>query len=265
MKRFVCIGILLIFFFPGNKNSFAKEEENFSLFKYTHFNSLLYASVGFAFGFNSVGFFNEYHSIIKGKQTEFRFSPLLTTGYKLRIGDKYHFGINVEYVKAQMSEDVSENYIDYGITYSRLLLEKIQVYSLPVFISGEYIPYNTQFRTYTGGGLGLVVSSIQWDEFIASSNINEPRKGGQMFNENTIYPAIKIYTGVELGFDKHESDFFLGSFYLEVSFNYFIRRTRIFSKIKEQLDSKTDNMESVFAIIPGYIGLNFGISLATPK
>jgi hypothetical protein len=117
-----------------------------------------------------------------------------------------------------------------------------------------------QFRTYAGAGVGANFGSIIWKENISSNIPYDTRYGGSHFDKLTVDPAIKLYTGLELGFDKENEDDYLGSVFFELAFFKIFRYEKIFADVYEQLDKPSDKILQSYGLATNYISFNIGVS-----
>jgi outer membrane protease len=267
---FVKYRVIFILIILNTQIMFADDGDISTPFKYKNLSSLFFLSVGIAFGSASPSFFNDYNKLFvtntddnttnPNTNKDFKTTSDINIGLKFQFLPNYRFGILIDYVKAYLTDGINQTYKSFGYDQSRYLGENISVSSIPILITAEYIPFDTQFRIYYGIGLGVVVSSTDWDEFVSSTNEYEQRTGGQLVLKNTIYPSFRIYAGTELGFDKTSKSAFLGSFIIEAGYTFYGRYINMFSELANQFDPKLSNSGTSYTVFPGYIGLNFGIT-----
>jgi hypothetical protein len=179
---------------------------------YEQFNSIIYLMAGFPFAAESKDFFANYSSILGGKKEEFRVFPIMCIGSKFQFWQKFRLGFETEFFYAQAKDYFEQKYATTDEVIYRNLSETIKVSTIPALATFEFIPHDKQFRTYLGCGLGFSFTNISWNEILESTDDYDKRQGGNHYNEFQIDPMIKLYSGLELGFDKDKTENFLGSF-----------------------------------------------------
>ena len=252
---------LIIFIILAHNNLFTQVGglENLE-YNYKQFNSIIFIHLGYPFIAESQEFFEYYMSVLGGVKEEFKFYPIGGIGTKFQFWNHSRVGIEAELFFVQLNDSYIQEVvnIDEKIIYS--ITQDVKVTSIPAFITYDFIPNNQQFRTYAGGGLGAVFSTIVWNENLSSTDPYDKRKGGEHVNETNIYPAACIYTGLELGFDKNKTKNFVGSFTIDIKYTYMFREEALFSVIAEQHNKKPEKINEIFTILPGYLGLYIGLT-----
>jgi hypothetical protein len=157
--------------------------------------------------------------------------------------DDYEEKVNLGYTKG--TRNIAQ---DFGIT-SRVFLAII-----------EYIPIISQFRTYAGAGVGANFGSIIWKEIVNSDIPYDTRYGGSHFDKLSVDPALKLYTGLELGFDKENEDDYLGSVFFELAFFKIFRYEEIFADVYEQLEKPSGKILKSYGLATSYLSFNIGVS-----
>ncbi len=237
-----------------------EDTENRSHYNYKHFSSIVCIYTGFGFATNSVDYFNDYKTYFNKYVEQFKVTPVVGLALKFNYLEDYRFGFSVDLIGASLKDYFKESFTKYGQNYIRGVGENIKITTIPCLFTAELKPVEQQFQGYLGIGAGLVYSEIEWKEDITSEYIDDSRKSSAVINEKTIYPAFKIYSGVELGFDKQPGSNFLGSFIIEAGYTFIMRYTEIYSKLSEQFAPAPDNWSKSYAIFPGYINLSIGLS-----
>jgi len=106
----------------------------------------------------------------------------------------------------------------------------------------------------------FVYSEINWKENVESGYSDDSRTSSTVLDEKKVYPVFRIYSGVELGFDKQPGSNFLGSFIIEAGYTFIVRYTEIYSNLTEQFSPAPEGWSKSYAIFPGYINLSIGLS-----
>lgn len=233
-----------------------KEEQKSS----KEYRSIIFISVGMALGVTADDFFKEYHNELSGKVKEFSLSTKYGVGTKFEFFKGIRICLLADYFEAKLHDGYTEQVSSGGQNGERIISQKMIIKTIPLFLSIEAVPFRMQFRTYQGIGVGAAYSDIRWQENISSTIINDKRTGGLHYDDITFYPAIRVYAGIELGFDKYFKNSFLGCLVFEVNYSYINRKVNIFEKISSQFEKKPSAWNDKFDLITGYLGFNLGIT-----
>lgn len=217
---------------------------------------------GISYGASAGKFFKDYREYLGGYYNDFKTLPSLGIGTKIFLSDKVRLAASVSYIYSYLNESYDQPYLSNRGMESRYISQKIDIKSIPVFLSVEYFPYVEQFKSYIGAGAGLCYTDIIWKEKIFSTNDTDKRKGGLHIADESVNPSIVLFAAVDLGFDKRSEESFLGSFIIETKFIYIFREYQMFREVSSQLDENNKNVEygSYYTIIPYYISLSIGVS-----
>jgi hypothetical protein len=223
------------------------------------FKSLIFVSTGMAFSSGSTDFFSVYNDEFSGYKRDFKQTPLIGFGTKFRFGN-YRAGIQAHVLNSRL-QDFYEDYVDEGeLTGYRQHGQDIEFTDIPVIGTFEYMPYLGQFRTYVGGGLGFMMRNLEWTENIRSGIPLDRRTGGTHYNDIDVFPFFKIYSGLELGFDKKSEETFLGSLVIEASYNYSAGGADIFKNARRQFVPAKPRLKDRYNVFPGYIALTIAVT-----
>ena len=239
---------------------FSEDSENKPYYKYKHFSSIACIYTGFGFATNSVEFFNDYNTYFNEYIEQFKVTPVIGLALKFNFHEDYRFGLSVDYVGANLQDYFSESFTSYGQDYTRGIGENISITSIPFLLTAEFKPIEQQFQGYIGVGAGFVYSEINWKENVESGYSDDSRTSSTVLDEKKVYPVFRIYSGVELGFDKQPGSNFLGSFIIEAGYTFIVRYTEIYSNLTEQFSPAPEGWSKSYAIFPGYINLSIGLS-----
>ena len=211
-------------------------------------------------------FFDIYNKIMKkdanSESTE-GFSNSLTWkfAYKLKVKEKYRVGIEVLYYQTKMYDLYDEDAVYFSEHYSRKHIQEVIFSSVPFLISFDYLPFSkSQFRTYYGISIGATSSEIRWTEEVLTPVDRDPRKDGLSINDKEIFGTYRIYSGLELGFDKEEKKSFFGGVIFEIGITHIFNRYKVFAPLNKQLSKPKKELKQAIAILPIYISMNMGIS-----
>ena len=222
-------------------------------------------SVHFTVGYpaannSSTSFFDVYHEELSGGTKNFSFMAIPAISVKIKYPKNFRFGIDGHYQYIDM-RDYYEEKIDFGFKIgTRQIAQEFIIKTRAVFAIIEYMPKLNQFRTYIGAGLGANFGTILWNEEINSNIINDKRVGGIHYDRLDISPAFKIYSGIELGFDKVNVDDYLGSLFFEIMLVKLFRYENIFEDVYSQMDKPSEKLKESYGLTTNYIGFNIGVS-----
>jgi len=222
-------------------------------------------SVHFTVGYtaannNSSDFFEVYHDELNGIKEDFVFPAIAGLSIKVKYPENIRFGLDCNYQYFEM-KDLYEEVVNMGYTKGkRNIAQEFEITTRACFAILEYVPIVSQFRTYGGIGIGANFGSIFWTERISSDIHNDKRFGGNHLNKMTIDPAFKLYSGLELGFDKEDEDDYLGSLFFELEFVKIFRYEEVFAEVYKQLDKPSDRLLKSYGLATYYISFNIGVS-----
>jgi len=225
-------------------------------FTESRFKPILSFNIGFPFGFSSDEFFKIYREKFEGKQRYTRHSPTIAIGYKTWITRNVRLGLSANFLRSTFYD----YYYTGGLNYSRNHNQEFLFQTIPIILSGELIPYDKQFRSYIGGGIGLNANHIHWKERVNSTFPLDLRKGGVHYSEASIAPAFRIFSGLELGFDEFPESEFLGSIIFEFQYTYSPRKVDLFKNVKKQFIEPLDRLDKKLIIFPGFFCFQIGLS-----
>jgi hypothetical protein len=220
--------------------------------------SIVYFSIGLITGAGATDFFDVYRSTLGGRENKFALSPMLGAGTKFDLIKGCRLGLSFSYNKAKLLDSYFVQ--DSGTEIVRGFNQNMIVDQMPLLLTFEIIPYNIQFRSYAGFGVGAMLNHIYWREDVSTPVINDKRKGGVYFDDDIIAPVLKAYTGIEMGFDKKNFESILGSLIFEVSYIYSFSEVEIFKSIARQFYATSESLQTKFDILNGYFLFNIALS-----
>ena len=226
---------------------------------YKQYRSIAYFTVGFLTSSSGEDFIKEYQNVTGGSFNDFDAFTVIGAGLKFQIYDTYRLGIGGDYFRGRSYEGFAQQLVNPII--NRSITEDIIINSAPVIFSIEYIPYNDQFRSYFGAGVGFDYSNIEWEESVSSDFANDRRTGGTVYSANLFSPAFRLLTGIELGFDKPNQDYLLSSLIMEVRYTYVNRSAKFFSQYASQFKTDPGNINESITMMPWYLSFNIGLSI----
>jgi hypothetical protein len=227
---------------------------------YKHHNTTMYLEIGYPFVINSTEFFETYSEFLKGTNNHLSLTTDVGMGIKISFFENFRFGVNISYLNAKFSDTYKEK-MNNGIEeINRDIIQNFDFNSIPIIFTADMIPTEKQFRTYAGLMAGAVVGKYNWKEDLTSNVKFDIRKGGNHFKKNVISPAIGIYTGIDLGFDKNAGSMFLGSFFIETSYLLFLNSINIFENVSEQFRENGNILKNNYNPFPGCLSLKIGVS-----
>jgi hypothetical protein len=253
------IFLVLIFLVYFNMNLFSNESDTLRKFKKYH--TTVFLSTGSGFIANSYKFFDIYNKVLGGKISEFKILPVYGIGTKVMFTPEIRFGISAEFAETKINESVFQIVQTKDEKGSRIMSEDFVLRQLPVFLTAEYVPYSSwQFKTFAGSGLGVNIALTRWSENIKSSLIDDKRISGMQYNSVDLLPALKIYSGLELGFDRMTNLHFLGSLIIQFSYTHFFGGVDLYKTVRKQYDVIPQEINDTLIPVQGY--LTFGIAVS---
>jgi hypothetical protein len=251
--KFVLI-ILLFLFLSEAKTAYASELDSSKGIQ-----SIVFISVGMPFSSGSNDYFATYLNEFKGNHSDLELLPLIGAGTKIRFGD-YRVGAQFYVLSSNLQDSYSEIVESEEFSGYREYAQSIEITDIPIIFTFEYIPYTSQFRTYVGGGAGFLLRNTSWLESVRSGIPLDRRVGGNIYDDTDLFPFLKIYSGIELGFDKRPQDSFLGSLVIEASYNYSIGGADLFSIVRRQFVPQSPELNKKVNILPGYLVITLAVT-----
>lgn len=222
---------------------------------------MAYVTLGGVLGASSNNFQDDYQNIIGGNSLDFRDSPALGGGLKFWLEDHYRLSVAAEYFDTKTTDSYTEfDSLSIG-TVTRNIYNELNISSIPIVVSIDYIPVEQQFKTYASVGAGVLVSTVKWNENVRTDRASDIRVGGTHYDATDIFPLVRGALGVELDFDQSVTGNIIGNLTIEVRYTYMFRRVDMYSNIKNQLEFESSQLGNSVELIPGYLSLNlqFGI------
>jgi hypothetical protein len=222
--------------------------------------SIFQIMTGFSFVSQSQAFTENYVEFLGGKNTDFKMSPALSLYYKLDFSKNLRPCILFDYSTTTFTDNYSQNIVLSGKTNYRSIAEQMNANTTTILLCLEYLSVPSPYRSFAGIGAGLAYSSINWIETVTSNADFEKRKSGLAFDDDNYSLALRIYSGIDLEFDKDGERQFLGGMHFEGSFLWLYRRIPVFKNIRSQISNPPDYWSNEISFLPFYINLNAGIS-----
>lgn len=220
---------------------------------------IVFISFGMPFSSGSQVFFANYLDEFKGNRSDLELLPLFGAGTKVRFGN-YRAGAQFFVLNSNLQDSYSEVVQSEEFTGYREYAQSLEVTDIPIILTMEYIPYTSQFKSFVGGGAGFLLRNTTWFESIRSGIPLDRRTGGNIYEDTDMFPFFKIYSGIELGFDKKQEGSFLGSLVIEASYNYSIGGADIYSIVRRQFKPLAPDLSKKVNILPGYLVISMAIT-----
>ncbi len=217
--------------------------DKYSEFKYK---PILIVGMGFPFSSSSDEFVNLYKNEIGGNDVLLSSAPNLSINYKTWMTEDLRMGISANFANSSFFD----SFWEVGANITRNLTQDLKINSFPVLVLAEFMPYDKQFRSYIGGGLGANLSNIVWKEIVSSTYSKDKRITGDRYSAWSVSPQMRIYSGIELGFDEYPNSKFLGSIVFEFDYNYSFRYIDIFKGIKKHLENYSSKLDDKIIFYP---------------
>lgn len=221
----------------------------------------IYSSVGMPLALSANEFFNDYKKYLGGQRDYFKYSALINIGAKFIFSDSYRIVAYVDYFISDFTDSyIQEVKESYGAGV-RDITQNIKVSSLPAIIGFEFYPISQQFRTFLSAGVGACFGNINWNETLRTTIDDDPRKGGTHFSSNSIYPVLRLGSGIELGFDDKYERNIISSLLLEANYTFIFRYVEIYKEVSKEFQEAPPNWDKAYPILPSYLSLSLGISI----
>lgn len=216
--------------------------------------------MGWTFGLHSIDFFSEYKRLLSGPASTFDVPVTVRGSVSTFLSQTALTGLQIGYHRAVLRE--SYLYTPFGLDTAtrarQTLSQDVTLSAIPVLLTFDYHPRNRQFTTYVGGGIGLNIASLVWNESPSASQLAGARSSGTRYNDTHIFPAAMARAGMSLGWDRTLSDKVSGALHLEFSYLYAPFSGPFFETISAQTGIA---VPSSYTIHTGGIGLHLGVSL----
>lgn len=221
----------------------------------------IYIQISAPFTSNDDSFLNDYNTLIGGNKVVYHLTPAYSLIFKSNFQKGFRICLSLDYFTSYFNDNFTQKFKLIDKDYYRNVISEFSIKNFPILLNYESIPSDNIYRNYYGIGLGMNLSSIYWNETINSDFSNDIRKSTNPINESVIYPAIKLYSGVELGFDKKNKNEILGGINIEASILYTFRKYMVFKDLKKQFKNYPDSWNQSVSLDRFQILLTFGLSL----
>ncbi len=115
------------------------------------------------------------------------------------------------------------------------VVENFSTTAIPVLVGIEYAPITSQFTTYVGGLVGIGITSVDWTTTAREQLQAGYYRPGINVREWGIAPAARVYTGVDLRFDRFNwRDNPIRGIFLEASYTWLPAHREFFSALISQ-------------------------------
>jgi hypothetical protein len=222
--------------------------------------SIVILGMGGGFTSGSDAFFDVFLNEFGSTKKLMAVMPTLYAGTKVTITPQFRFGFQANFQIVSFSSSNGQTVDEPGLRGYRTLHQNFEITNMPLFLSLDYMPYTSQFRTYSGLGLGMVVINTKWEEGVISTIKQDTRTGGLHYEDTDIGAFGRVYAGVELGFDKNFEDYFLGSLIIEASYSHTIVNADMFYKVRQQFNPPKESLSQKVNFVPGYLQLSVNVS-----
>lgn len=229
-------------------------------------NKTLSAYIGSKFDLGNSDFYREYTRAFS-PHTVFPVQTVVGVGVRAEMIKSLRFGLNGEYFAADFVDSYSGpvlSPVDSLPVGSRFISEKIRFTAIPLLLTADYVPFATQFRTYFGGGLGLTIGHVRWEETTIASFANDRRVGGTHIDENILAPTACIYAGLELGFDKRIKNNSVTSLTIEARYSVINMSAPMFATVASQFFNPPDTWKQNFSVGASGFSLTIGLAFQSP-
>ncbi len=160
-------------------------------------------AVNWTLGIQAPEFIADYQSVLGGTASSFGIPIGARASLSQYLNDNISIGLSGGFFRASIRETYTYDPKPPAERYAPMqnVTQSIEVTAAPVFATIDFYPVKRQFTGFFGLGLGLLFGDVLWTEEIQTSRLPGARTSGTRFNESMIVPALKLRTGVSLGFD----------------------------------------------------------------
>ncbi len=255
IKLFFFILIILLFY-----SIVTKAEENL-LNNDRKYYVTINTKIGIPFYTSSTKFFDIYKNEFGGNTNYFKSYPEVGLAFKIQFNEIWRIALSLDYSEAYLNESYFQKIVNITQNSYRNISQDLSIRQIPVLLNLEYNPnFLTQFRTFVGAGIGLNFNATIWSEQISSDVINDNRISGVKYNKSDILGAYRLYSAVDLGFDKQTLDNFLASFIVQVNYTGYFGEYDLFGKVSKEFDNKPIELNNHILPINGYVSVNIALS-----
>jgi hypothetical protein len=172
------------------------------------------------------------------------------------------YGLDVERFTTgfKQSAEVTVRDASNSVVGKRSLSEDLSMSFIPTLAYVEFAPVLAQFHTFYGLGAGVNFASLNWTEKVSSDILGDTRVGGTLVSESKVIPALRLYTGIHLGYDRQRSgkDHF-GSLVIQLRYTYMPYTTQPFARLGLQEPRALAQNNEEFTIGASSLALQLGI------
>ena len=221
-------------------------------------------AVNWTLGIQAPAFIADYQSILGGTASSFGI-PIGARGQiNQYLNDNVSMGLSGGFCRASIREtyiyDPKPPAERYGP--AQTVTQNIEVSAIPVFATIDYYPVKRQFTGFFGVGVGLLFGNVLWTEELQPSRLLGARVSGKRFEDDIITPALKLRTGVSLGFDGPADARSSTGIRLEVGYTIApMHRAFMAGQIDSFTAQLPDRMRGEYTIDPGGVSIEIGICL----
>jgi len=229
-------------------------------------NKTLSAYIGSKVSLGDSDFFREYARAFS-PNTTFPVQTVFGAAIRAEVIPSIRFGLNGEYFAADFVDSYAGavlSPVDSLPVGSRFSSEKIHFTAIPLMLTADYMPFTTQFRTYFGGGLGLTIGHVRWEESTISTVANDRRIGGTHIDENILAPSACLYAGLELGFDKRFKNKSVTSLIIEARYSIIGMSAPMFATVGSQFFNPPVEWKQKYSVGASGFSLTIGLAFQSP-
>lgn len=160
-------------------------------------------TVCWTLGIQAPEFIADYQSVLGGMASSFGIPIGARASISQYLNDDISIGLSGGFFRASIRETYTYDPKPPAQRYApaQNVTQSIEVSAIPVFATIDFYPVKRQFTGFFGLGFGVLFGDVLWTEEIQTSRLPGARVSGTRFNESMIVPALKLRTGVSLGFD----------------------------------------------------------------
>lgn len=221
-------------------------------------------AVNWTLGIQAPEFIADYQSILGGTASSFGIPIGARCSINQYLSDNVSVGLSGGFFRASIREAYTYDPKPPAERYgpAQTVTQNMELSAIPLFATIDYYPVKRQFTGFFGMGLGLLFGDVLWTEELQPSRLLGARVSGKRFEDNVVAPAIKLRTGVSLGFDGPADARSSAGIRLEIGYTIApMRRPFMAGQTESFSASLPDRIRGNYTIDPGGVSIEIGICL----
>lgn len=219
--------------------------------------------VGWVMGIAAPEFFADYRVLLGGTVSGFDIPTSVNFNVSSFMIKDAPIGLSVGYYKAVVRETYDYDPDRYPVATGPLqsVTQDLQLTVIPAMVTMDYFPFERQFTTYVGAGVGFAATHMYWEEVLSQSTEPGARQSGVRYDEWQFVPALSLKAGISLGFDKRLALRTRAGIYIEAGYLYVPISGAYFEQTGETLAVDVPRTTGTYDVQAGGAIIRIGFSL----